>query len=880
MTGLVPLLKHTPSAQKPEVLEAITVQREDLIASLVDCVLDTDGGLRHQLLIGPRGMGKTHILSLVVSRARAAQRDEDLVLAWLDEDPWSIRTYDKFLAAIIARVAEESVDEALAEKARDLRAGDGTRWLEGEEALREALGSRRLVLFVENLEEVFRRIGAEGQAKFRAFAEDWRQLLILATSPQLFEGVRDHASPFYGFFAITHLDELSLDNALELMKRIARLQGDPELLDYLGTDVARRRLAAVEALAGGHPRIWLLLAGCVSIRAIDALVPLFLEALDELTPYYQDRLRELGDQQQELVVLLAEAGGALSNRELAQRSGIAQNQVATMLRHLADRGYVRRAELPEDLAVGDSRLSYWELQEPLMRLCLDVKQARSEPLRMVVEFLRAWYGPRLLDELMKLPPEAKLAATYAREAFRRLDEILPAADLFRGSSEEILARAELGLSVSPGRVDLLYARMTTFLQDRQLPQAKSELEELISTVGPQDALEARMLFVRHALGEVDEAEFVAGLTDLVEHNVADVEVATMVVNAFVETGHYEEALGPSSKAIELLPSDAGARARYGAVLQGLNRNEEALEAFRDALELDPENSFALVRESVLLHDLGRSAEALVPLQHAAELDPANAWVQIALGQAHAALGRWDEAEVALGRAAELRPSNPRIHVARGLASRDLFDMAEAFARAAEIEPEAADFQALLAMVLRFLGKFEEAEPVARRAVELKEDQPEYRFLLAEIVIAEGDFQRGLDLLLEALAAWQQEDQDGPAGNLHLLFPELLERSPGKDWRELFAGLVEAYREVDAAEDLGQGIVAAIPKLASEEINLERAEVWVDDWLSTPAGDELRIPFALVQAALGWKRDRDRSHLLALPPEQREILIELLEEDEG
>ena len=273
------------------------------------------------------------------------------------------------------------------------------------------MGDRRLVLLVENLDEVFRRIGADGQSRFRAFAEDWQQLLILASAPQLFAGVQRHASPFYGFFAVTHLDELSLTSATELLKRIANLHGDEALARYLDTDTAAHRLTAVEALAGGHPRIWLLLAGCISIAGIDELVSLFLEALDDLTPYYQDRLHELSDQQQELVVLLGEAGGALSNRELTERSGLGQAQVAKLLSQLADRGYVRHATLPEHLAGGDRRMTFWELREPLMRLCLDIKQARGEPLRLVVEFLRAWYGTKLLDELDRLPASATLATT-------------------------------------------------------------------------------------------------------------------------------------------------------------------------------------------------------------------------------------------------------------------------------------------------------------------------------------------------------------------------------------------------------------------------------------------------------------------------------------
>ena len=108
-------------------------------------------------------------------------------------------------------------------------------------------------------------------------------------------------------------------------------------------------------------------------------------------------------------MLMSEAGGALSNRDLAERSGIAQNQVATILRQ-SPTGATSAGRRSTKRRRRRRRMSFWELREPLMRLCLDVKQSRGKPLRMVVEFLRAWYGPRLLDELARLPAEAELAA--------------------------------------------------------------------------------------------------------------------------------------------------------------------------------------------------------------------------------------------------------------------------------------------------------------------------------------------------------------------------------------------------------------------------------------------------------------------------------------
>ena len=114
-----------------------------------------------------------------------------------------------------------------------------------------------------------------------------------------------------------------------------------------------------------------------------------------------------------------------------------------MLHTSSDRGYVR-AELPKDLNGGDKRISYWELREPLMRLCLEVKEASGEPLKMVIEFLRAWYGLGLLDELARLPAEAELATTYASEAFRSFEGDIDFDGLLHGSPEEILPELIVG----------------------------------------------------------------------------------------------------------------------------------------------------------------------------------------------------------------------------------------------------------------------------------------------------------------------------------------------------------------------------------------------------------------------------------------------------
>ena len=56
---------------------------------------------------------------------------------------------------------------------------------------------------------------------------------------------------------------------------------------------------------------------------------------------------------------------------------------------------------------GSHDAPYYELQEPLLRLSLGVKEEREEPLRLLVEFLRLWYTrPELEARLLRLPPMA------------------------------------------------------------------------------------------------------------------------------------------------------------------------------------------------------------------------------------------------------------------------------------------------------------------------------------------------------------------------------------------------------------------------------------------------------------------------------------------
>jgi AAA ATPase domain len=419
-----PLLRFTPSAQEPEVLEQLFVQREPLLQDLVSDVKRAAQGKarRHRLLIGPRGIGKSHIVAMLSNRLNAQPvRGCEVVL--VSEDLWGIRSFADLVREILG--TEQTPSDELA-----------------EQQLRAATANKLLVLIIENFDSVLSQINPSGVHRLRSVAEDCK-LLIVATAPQLFDQVSKSRDPFYGFFDIEHLDELSLENACSLLQKVAALRDDQALGAFLATDLAMARLQAIRALAGGHPRIWMLFAGCISVQAMEELVPLFIETLDDLTPYYQSRVGALPPQQQAVVLALCKQPGALTNGMIAELAHIGERQSATITKQLVEKGFLRPASTSIP-SIGDDRLSWWELREPLLRLSLDVKQTRGKPLKLVVEFLREWFGLRLIFERTKVV--GTLTKKYIEVALDNnlrpfdKDELFEVAKLF-GSNENFAEAA-------------------------------------------------------------------------------------------------------------------------------------------------------------------------------------------------------------------------------------------------------------------------------------------------------------------------------------------------------------------------------------------------------------------------------------------------------
>jgi hypothetical protein len=388
------------------VLSDRTVGRESdleiLLARLISAAQSRNRA--HSLLIGPRGAGKTHLLNVAMHRARQhPDVERRLVFVRFDEDAIGIHRYDDILAEVMATLTPSSG----ARRRPKLSSSS-------ERDVAEALGPDRvLVLAMENLDRIFHGLGVGGQQDFRGWVETSGQVMVLATSPALFKGVRDRALPWWGNFGIHNLDELSLEEGRELLSALAQDSGDDELAEFLTTPKAEGRLRAINALAGGSPRVWMILSECLTVATLDELAPAVEALLEGLVPYYQQLLWDLSPVEQRLVRELADGPHhAATVQELAAACDIDQRVAASTLKRLSDMRWVKADKSPEL----DQRLSWYRLREPLVRHHFQYRSASDQPLPLIVELLKAWYDPaERREHLLRVSPgsyaERLVAAT-------------------------------------------------------------------------------------------------------------------------------------------------------------------------------------------------------------------------------------------------------------------------------------------------------------------------------------------------------------------------------------------------------------------------------------------------------------------------------------
>jgi len=926
--GLVTTSRYSPGNMSGQALERLFVGRDVLMRDVLKRI--TGSATRKEkhfiLLVGPRGMGKTHFVSLAHHKLKTdpayASARARLKIAYLNEEEWGVASFLDLLVRILRALVPAQGDSELSAGINRIyetfkQSPEAAREFAESLLINHVQGST-LLLICENLSDLFEGLGVEGQQRWRAFIQEHPFWTILATTPALFSGVKLQTSPFYNFFNLKPLDRLDFDTATELLRQKALMEGRTGLANFLVTPTGRARVRAIHHLAGGNHRVYVILSDFLDEESLEELVGPFMRMADDLTPYYQDRMRQLAPQQRKIIELLCQESRPLIVKDIAMRALISQQVAAKQLGELAKLQFVVSTKV--------GRESYYELAEPLMRICVDIKDNRTEHFKLFVEFLRHWFTGRelraKLDSLRQVAPEA-----------RRIDRLHLAVALkdFENSSREHFlehldaeAKRCFDSNDYQGLVDAIprllrersaahyYGALTLALN--RLERFEEALKIAREGIAKYPEVPALHFYASSALldlGHLQEAlEAKKRVLALAPDEVFPICDYAIALN-FAQ--RYEEAFEQATRALRLEPNNLNATLALGVAMYGMKLYSEAEREWRKALALAPDNALSFCGLFMVLHTQDKYSEALVLADSAPEMLSQNGYALAAYGATLGDFGRFEEAIVQFDKAIERKYfGRGRVQCLKAAALLELGRNDDAVSSCLEAlnsnppddltpsvlelmlgcgkpsevlslisqrEPSDAVSSPLWkqrAKALLAMSRYKEAHGVVERARRSHPEDVEAMLLEVEILTGSAGFGAAMSALDSALA--------GPVASVE-----------EDDLSEMVSSVLSIENQLRGAVAMARQVPqlravlgrhqrdGLMPAVMSELLDrwLERHELEDAEWmkalsiLKSAFADrpDCRIALEMLSVAVRYQQSRDKSVLLELPLEQRTLLLE-------
>ena len=579
-----------------------TVEFEGLVEALRDC---SGSANTHQIVIGPRGSGKT---SLLLRVAAEVLRDTDLTARFLPivfaEESYEVSTAGEFWLECVSRLADQAprrddgVDLHLTFE--ELRAIHDDRTLEGrclgvlqDFADREG---KRLVLIVENLNMMFRDMGDNDAGwRLRKALQTEPRIVLLASATSRFDQMNDPKEALYELFREIRLQPLDRDDCATLWQTVS------------GQAKTQQTIQALRILTGGSPRLLTIVARFGANLSFRELMADLLDLVDDHTEYFKSHLDALPAQERKVYLALADLWKPANAREIADRARLGTSQCSAQLARLVAKGAV-------EVSGGSARRKLYYLTERLYNIYYLMRRARGPAplIDALIRFMEAYYsteelrvfGTRMALEVQGFDGGAP--AIY-RIAFERLVG-LPALEVHR---EELLSlaspafahasRGPSAASPDPSVARELSGKALALAEGGRLQDAVTAWDEVIRRFGESDA-PAELEQVSLALVNKGQA---LGRMGRVEDALAVLDDAVLRIGK----GEAER----TSLAV------ATALVSKGGVLSDLNRHADALAAWEEVARrfrgsrdpaLEAQVASALVGTAVALIALNRHEEAL------------------------------------------------------------------------------------------------------------------------------------------------------------------------------------------------------------------------------------------------------------------------------
>ncbi|MCE2520389.1 MAG: tetratricopeptide repeat protein [Alphaproteobacteria bacterium] len=642
--------KYNPGFLSDDDLVASFCVRTDEFDSMIEVLRQTSGNSNtHQIVIGPRGSGKTSLLLRVAAEVRRddrlSQRFFPVVFA---EESYEVSTAGEFWLECVSRLAEQAprgLDhpdlrrsfEELRQFRDDRTLGDRCLGVLQDFADREG---KRLVLIVENLNMLFRDIADRDAAgwRLRQTLQNEFRILMLASATSRFDEIDDPGRALYDLFRVLTLRPLTTEDCATLWQAVT------------GQHRAPQTIRALRILTGGSPRLLTIVARFGTELSFRELMADLLDLVDDHTEYFKSHLDALPAQERRVYLALADLWKPATAREIADRARLETSKCSAQLARLTERGAV-------EVTGGSARRKLYYVTERLYNIYYLMRRSRgpSPLIEALVRFMEGYYSP---DELKKfgvrIAREASGFDGETLEVYRIAFEKLVQLPSLEAHREELLSQAPAGLA---DHIDDLSPASPRSLAARELFGKARALEKAGRL---EDAVGAWDEFVRRFGVTAVEADLELVALAMI-HKGSALATLQCLDEALATLDEVVQCFG-SNESEALRTTVALALHRKGAALLDSRRFDDALATWDDLIRrfamtqdesLRGEVVRAFVGKGVVLMVLDRPEEALAACDEAlrrsgrGDVFPGPEFLAMAMNTRGAALARSERLEEAV-----------------------------------------------------------------------------------------------------------------------------------------------------------------------------------------------------------------------------------------
>jgi tetratricopeptide (TPR) repeat protein len=688
-----------------------------------------EGPKQHWMIIGPRGIGKSHLMTLLFHKVKDNNK---LAKKWTP----ILFPEELKLAASLHKILERALEEIVTEEQRGKQnaiAAELTKKIQNIKGIPTSEKAnhffdllswyydktgKHTLLIAENLQQLLgEKIPVIEQKKLRAFLQTSNALLIIGTATTIFNALHDHGHPFYHFFHIRRLKDLSFEDMKILILDLLSQRQQPGVKRDSLDGIAR--LKALYSFTGGNPRMAVFLADILSAEVPMEMLSLMDGVLDELTPYFESILQGIPGYQEELINTLAAFEPAQSPSEIAEHLEMPQVSVRNYLKQLKDDGYVR-------IAFSQGKSNYYCLNEYLYRIWYQMRDSgHREEYKWLIELLLMAYSRETLlnekDRMALCSDDEQTAIHYKRI----LDQTVQFMNYYPANCKVIelcvdsILLDESNKNERNAGLKKSFEKAISLIDSQKYDQAIRICEDIIKkSPKSQDGYVIWGNCLR-CQERYDEA--IEKFKKAIELNHKFYEAYGAWGECLRRQERYDEAIEKFKKVIEINPKSYEAYGAWGECLRRQERYDEAIEKFKKAIELNPQYLDAYGSWGESLRKQEHYDEAIEKFKKVIELNPNEYRAYDAWGDCLRKQKRYDDAIENFKKAIELNPKYYRAYGAWGdcLRKQKRYDDAiEKFKKVIDLNPNDYGAYGTWGDCLRRQKRYEEAIEKFKKVIEL------------------------------------------------------------------------------------------------------------------------------------------------------------------